>query len=110
MQNFALAIDGDNVMELQEVTETEDRSTSETEFQWALRVRNERVLRRLLNEDHGSSYSTTNDSLSRNPLHIACINGYTEIAEILLNNIQKILIDVNGTDDYQLTGKVFMSP
>ena len=107
MKKFAFVNDG-NVKILQDVTKTADGSNSETEFQWALRVRNIKKLHSLLDEKN-CNYFTTKDNLNRNPFHIACLKGYNDVAVIILNNLGKIAIDINSTDDNQLTGMMLIA-
>ena len=105
MKKFALVYD-QNGKALQEVADAE--SSNETEFQWALRVRNIDLLKQLLNGVN-SNYLITNDKQNRSPFHIACEQGHNDIVEIIINNLGKIAIDINGNDSKQLTGMIYIA-
>ena len=102
MKKFSLA-HRENEKILQEVSDIDDGSNNETNFQWALRVRNIDVLKQLLNEGN-SNHFVTNDEHNRSPFHIACKEGNIEFVKMILDNLGKIAIDINGTDNEQLTG------
>ena len=96
MKKFALVND--------ELTEVEDESDFESEFQWALKLRNINLLERLLNKENCHYFITSNDSLNRNPFQIACEEGYYDIVELMLKNLGKIAVEINNSDNNQLTG------
>ena len=84
----------------------EDQNASfhiETDFQWALRVKNRGVLERLLSESQ-TKYVSEKDNFGRSPFHLACMKGQDLIVRILLEHINKTDIDINEKDRHEMTG------
>ena len=75
----------------------------ETDFEWALRVKNTRVLKKLFNESQ-TQFASTKDNFGRSPFHLACMRGQLLIVQILLQNVEKTDIDINEKDHHEMTG------
>ena len=86
----------------EETMYSENMSVTETDFDWALRVKNFGALERILLEEN-KKISTPRDKFGRNLLHLASLSGNKELVKILFNHPEKLDIDINSLDDNKMT-------